>query len=166
MNWEALGAIGEIVAAVAVVVSLIYLAVQIRQNTRWLRASTHHSLTSLTVEMNRVIEENPDMARIMRVGTQDFQQLTPDERLRFNTNLTSRFRHHENLYYQYRSGMLDEEEFSGFRRRFAWHLRFPGTLGYWRNARDFHSDEFADYVDSLVDEEAGKEDAAQEPVHP
>jgi hypothetical protein len=39
MNWEALGAIGETVGAVAVVVTLGYLAVQIRRNTRWLRAS-------------------------------------------------------------------------------------------------------------------------------
>jgi hypothetical protein len=166
MSLEDLGNIGELIAAIGVIASLIYLAVQIRQNTRWLRASTHHSLTSLTAELNRVIEENPDMARIMRVGTQDFAQLSPDERLRFNTNLGSRFRHHENLYYQYRSGMLDEQQFSGLRRRFAWHLRFPGTLGYWRNARGFHSDEFAAYVDCLVEEQAREEDAAQEPVHP
>ena len=39
MNWEALGAIGEIVAAVAVVVTIGYLAVQIRQNTRSVRDS-------------------------------------------------------------------------------------------------------------------------------
>ena len=68
------------------------------------------------------------MARIMRVGNEDFSQLSPDERLRFNTNMATRFRHHENLYFQYRSGMLDEHSvYGGFRRRFAWHLRFPGT---------------------------------------
>jgi hypothetical protein len=43
MNWEALGAIGEIVGTVAVVVTLGYLAVQIRQNTRTMRAPSNHA---------------------------------------------------------------------------------------------------------------------------
>ena len=44
MNWEALGAIGEIVGAVAVIATLGYLAVQIRQNTRSVRAATLQSV--------------------------------------------------------------------------------------------------------------------------
>jgi hypothetical protein len=166
MSLEDLGNIGELVAAIGVIASLIYLAIQIRQNTRWLRASTHHSLTSVTAELNRIVQENPDMARIMRLGNENFSQLSPDERLQFNTNLATRFRHHEDLYYQHRSGMLDEAQFAGFRRRFAWHLRFPGTVGYWTTAREFHSGEFAAYVDSLLEKEAGKEDASQQADHP
>ena len=45
MNWEALGAIGEIVGAVALVVTLGYLALQIRQNTQVLRSATHPAWT-------------------------------------------------------------------------------------------------------------------------
>jgi hypothetical protein len=48
MSLEDLGNVGEFVAAVAVVVSLIYLAFQIRQNTRWLRASLKQSITDST----------------------------------------------------------------------------------------------------------------------
>ena len=43
MNWEAIGAIGEIVGAIAVVATLGYLATQIRQNTRSVRASAYQA---------------------------------------------------------------------------------------------------------------------------
>jgi hypothetical protein len=159
MNWEALGAIGEIVGAIAVVVTLGYLAVQIRQNTRSVRASTYQSITSFIGEMNRVIEENPDLAQIMRAGVLDLSQLSLDERIRFNANMMTRFRHHENLYYQYRTGMLDEREFEGFRRLFSWHLSFAGTAAWWTGARGYYSHDFAAYVGSLL--ESGAKEAGE-----
>ena len=45
MNWEAISAISDIVGAIAVVVSLIYIAVQIRQNTRMMRSGAKQSLS-------------------------------------------------------------------------------------------------------------------------
>ena len=162
MNWEALGAIGEIVGAIAVVVTLGYLAVQIRQNTRSVRASTYQSITSFIAEMNRVVEENPDLARIIRVGALDLSQLSPDERIRFAGNMSTRFRHYENLYYQYRTGMLDERQFEGFRRLFSWHLRFAGTAAWWTGAAAYYSDDFVAYVGSLLESGAEEEGAAQE----
>ena len=42
MNWDAVGAIGEIVGALAVVITLVYLAIQVRQNTRHLQAQMGH----------------------------------------------------------------------------------------------------------------------------
>jgi len=46
MNWDAIGAVGEILGALAVFASLIYLALQIKQNTQSLRASAKHEATS------------------------------------------------------------------------------------------------------------------------
>jgi hypothetical protein len=46
MNWEAIGAVGETVGALAVLVTLVYLAVQIRQNTKAVRAAAVDSTTS------------------------------------------------------------------------------------------------------------------------
>ena len=47
MNWEAIGAIGEVAGAVAVFASLVYLALQIRQNTRAIRGSAEREMVSL-----------------------------------------------------------------------------------------------------------------------
>jgi hypothetical protein len=47
MNWDAVGAIGEVLGAIGVIVTLGYLAVQTRQNTRAINASTFSNNTSL-----------------------------------------------------------------------------------------------------------------------
>ena len=79
MNWEALGAIGEIVGAVAVVLTLGYLAVQIRQNTRSVRASTHHSVGRSAREAEIVFAESETVAHIFHTGAREPNRLTVDE---------------------------------------------------------------------------------------
>jgi hypothetical protein len=81
MNWEALGAIGEIVGAVAVVLTLGYLAVQIRQNTRTLRTSSHQASLDGFRELNRVLNELPELALIYRRGRNEPDSLPKDETL-------------------------------------------------------------------------------------
>ena len=76
MNWEALGAIGEIVGAVAVIATLGYLAVQIRQNTRALKASTHQSLSDSTIRFQAVSPDNAEVARIRVAGNKDLSLTT------------------------------------------------------------------------------------------
>ena len=50
VNWEAVSAIGEIVGAIAVVVTLAYLAVQIRQNTQVARSTARQAITQTTID--------------------------------------------------------------------------------------------------------------------
>ena len=83
MNWEALGAIGEIVGAVAVVLTLGYLAVQIRQNTRAVRSSVFSELQSEVRQNSFALANDEDLARIWRQANEEFDSLTADERTRF-----------------------------------------------------------------------------------
>lgn len=57
MNWEAIGAIGEVVAAAAVIFTLIYLAVQIRQNTATIRISESAHRATIETELNKLFHE-------------------------------------------------------------------------------------------------------------
>jgi hypothetical protein len=84
MNWEALGAIGEIVGAVAVVVTLGYLAVQIRQNTRTLKLGSIQSVYEKYQDRFRMTAESESLARIMRTGIIRLNDLTEEEQVRFN----------------------------------------------------------------------------------
>jgi hypothetical protein len=72
MNWEALGAIGEIVGAVAVVVTIAYLAVQIRQNTRAVKSSVFSELQSEVRQQAFSLANDEDLARIWRQANEDF----------------------------------------------------------------------------------------------
>jgi hypothetical protein len=77
MSLQDLGNIGEFVAAVAVVVSLIYLAVQIRQNTRSVRASTYHSVNRSAREAEMAVGGSETLADILVKGNRKPEGLTP-----------------------------------------------------------------------------------------
>jgi hypothetical protein len=151
MNWEALGAIGEIVGAMAVVLTLGYLAMQIRQNTRSLRLSTHHTIASRVTDMLRSYADSADLARITETGDRDPNELSPEDRRRWRAWNLGIFRHLEDMYYQYSNGMLDESYWTGFRRWRASRLREPGVVSFWDENKGAFRGEFITFVDSLVE---------------
>lgn len=90
MSWQDLGSIGESVSAVAVVISLVYLAFQIRQNTNQIeqntktaRATAFDSSISQAMVARQTIFENEDVARIWHKGSQDPETLSEEELLRY-----------------------------------------------------------------------------------
>ncbi len=109
MNWDAIGAIGEIVGALAVLATLIYLAVQIRQNSDMQRAQTHQQLAherTLNLRMIIAIKELRDAMSKCYFGN----PLTDDERgiLFFSTAIY--LRTYENELYQHSKGMIEDAE--------------------------------------------------------
>jgi len=91
MNWEAIGTVAEVVGAVAVVVSLIYLSVQIRQNTRQVeeqgRAQRFAALGVLFDNWRNFrasVISDPNVANVWRRGNADPSQLNDDERVTFD----------------------------------------------------------------------------------
>jgi len=149
MSLSDLGNIGEFVSALAVVISLLYLAIQIRQNTRSLRASAHQSITSHIAELNRTIVEHGEVAAILEAGLTNPVGLSPADRRRFNAYNSARFRHYDNLYYQYRVGTLERSQWNGFDALLRTHLRQPGIVRWWEESSGFYSDEFVSYVRAL-----------------
>ena len=81
MNWDAIGAIGEIVGALAVLATLIYLAIQVRQNSVLQRAQTHQQLAhdrTLNIQMmiqNRDVRDAAAKAQFGKPFTPKIQQL-------------------------------------------------------------------------------------------
>lgn len=75
MNWEAIGAIGEIIGSVAVVASLAYVAIQLRQNTEMMRALDSQERVQRDFDISSALIESRDMAEIWTKGQRDFQSL-------------------------------------------------------------------------------------------
>jgi len=65
MNWEAIGAMGEIVGAAAVVATLGYLAVQIRHSTKVARSATRQSIVEMTMSTARDIVSDGELAELL-----------------------------------------------------------------------------------------------------
>ncbi len=84
MEWQAIGAIGEILGAIAVLATLIYLAAQIKQNTASVVTATYESMMSGITDINLVVAGNPEVASIMVRGAFDPDSLDLEERFRYS----------------------------------------------------------------------------------
>jgi hypothetical protein len=100
MNWDAIGAMAQTLGAVGVIASLVYLATQMRQNTRATQASSYQQFENSHSERITTQVTVPGLARIVMLGMSNLEQLDEEERLRFTNWLYVSFRGFDNAYYQ------------------------------------------------------------------
>jgi len=148
MNWDAIGAIGEIVGALAVVVSLIYLAVQIRNQNREARAATIQQVLESNANFVSQLQD-PGLAEIWVVGIEGLDSLSDVERLRFVIYLTSAMRSFENAYYQWKNGRLDNETWGTLSAVLKDVKSTAGFIEFFKMRRHHFRSEFSDFIDDL-----------------
>lgn len=147
MNWDAIGAIGELLGAMGVLISLAYLAVQIRSNTMEVRNSTVHNLLDRSVEnFNDVMfTDLPFLMQKQLTG----QVLSRDELAKINMLLRRNLQHFELVYLQFKYGHIDEEIMDAYREKILEHIRFPSFIRLWPQIKKQHTASFQSYIESL-----------------
>lgn len=152
MNWEAIGAASEMIGAVAVVVSLIYLAVQIRQGTQSIQSSTHQSNTALFSSMFSQLAD-PEVAAAYAVGLTGSPDIKPRQYTQFFLICRGLFVSFENQFFQFQQGMLDADVYRGYERSICQQLlAFRGFRIWWKQSRNVFSPQFIEYVDQLIED--------------
>jgi len=145
-----LGSIGEFVAAIATIATLVYLAVQVRQNTRALRSSTFQDISAQMAQNVEPIVSHEDVADIVAKGLNGLAGLTPGERLRFQSVLVMSFRRMEAVYIHAEIGSIDRELTRGFELSMLSLLHHPGAAEWWGTAKVTFNSSFSDHVDSWL----------------
>lgn len=153
MNIETLANYGDVIGGVAVVVSLIYVGIQIRRNSKSSQSqanqSAHESLANVSLE----ISSDPDLSNLTRKGMGSYENLTEEEQFRFLMLMTTVFRRFENIFYQYEKGFLEKELWDGYRQSMLLYFHTNGGQAFWR-ARALHfSGLFQKYLDSTSPDE-------------
>ena len=152
MNWDAIGAIGETVSAVAVVVSILYLAVQIRSNTRATKASASfdatHSWATSNEQVPQFSDELLEAFRKTYDPNCDPKGFTDIENIRIGAHNRALFQKLEGQYYLFKFGYL---ALGVWEKRSAWAnglIQLPYYSEWWENElkESIFSDEFADAV--------------------
>jgi hypothetical protein len=150
MTLEELYFVSQIVAAVAIVASLFYVSLQLREAHRNQRALIQQARASRTITFT-LRQTEADMAELLTKATSDADWASiSDVQL---TQLIGWTRgllfHFEDSYLQHRDGLMDERAFESAKSSIAIILSRPGLRATWELTRNFHNRDFAAYVDQL-----------------
>ena len=115
MNWDAIGAIGDAVGGIGVLLTLMYLSVQTRQNTRAVRAATYSQVSESFSAISLALFQDPIAEDLVRRAREDPASLSDEELSRYGAFLLSYLRRAENMHFQSEEGTLDVETWLGIR---------------------------------------------------
>ncbi len=147
MNIQELGSIGELIAAIATVLTLVYLAIQVRQNTRALKASTFQSISSELGQNVKPVVETPDMAMIFAKGTSAPDELTAEERVKLEAMYLGMFRRLESVFVQTELGSIDRKYVAGAEMSLISIIGMPFGRDWWQSAKAIFYQPFVTYID-------------------
>jgi hypothetical protein len=147
MTLSDLGNLGEFISAIAVVISLVYLAVQIRQNTRVVRASAEQAVFESGIGLDRTIVSDPELTQIWYLGRWNPDELTKEQEHRFRHLMSILYRDFENLYYLHQKGLVDDRIFDGWRVLHRGSMKQPGVLLFWERYGKIFTEEFRGFVE-------------------
>jgi hypothetical protein len=150
MNWEAIGAVGEAVGAAGVIISLLYLAVQIRGDARAKRIGTTHEQSVASREVLLSIADNPGLADLFVRGLNDFPSLAGADLSRFSALLAHMCRMWEDQFFQWSEGHFDSRVWHALEASVDDIFAFPGVQGWWKTRAHWFSDEFRSLIEDKI----------------
>jgi hypothetical protein len=148
-NWEAISAIAQMIGSVAVVLSVLYLAVQVHGSTRVAKLAAQDAAATSLREVTRPFAENADLARIWRIGLEDLQGLSPEEQTRFFHSTYQFLKAFETIHFHYVHGVMDEQIWQGWCGLLRHYVASPGMEHYWKLRHDLFSERFQRFIDTL-----------------
>jgi len=150
MNWEAVAAIAELLGAVGVIASLLYLAVQVRQNTRQTRLAAQQATVQELGVALRAQAQDREWAELLSRGIEDLEGLDKVERVQFLSHVGSILRLYESAYLHFKEGTLDSRFWQGFERAITDVIGYPGIRAALALRRHHLNDDFAEHLDFLA----------------
>ncbi len=147
MSWDAIGAVAELLAALGVIASLFYLALQIRQSGKVTRLALLESyVTGLRAVFDKILE-NPDLYRVWRLGSTSPDEMSEEDRERFGMILHTMFNH---LYLGYERSKLDPQMAQQYRKGLDRLADSPAVHEWWLRQRPNFDADFAQIVDERL----------------
>ena len=151
MNWDAIGVIAEVVAAAGVIITLIYLALQIRQSTIAANASSHHQLLVSQSSANRCIIDNAEVCDLIDRANKDFKSVTDAELIRLEFVM---YEHFNQWWFAFATGqksLLEGEMRESITRGYKQVVQnSPVFREMWGKCGSVYDPKFRDHVDEAL----------------
>jgi hypothetical protein len=125
MNRDAIGAVAELLGAIGVILTLIYLAAQIRQNTSSSRTTAEVSFGQDFIDWHARVNAQPELGRIWDAALENPDALSKDEVRRFIFVIAELFLIFEGQYKLFQKGYISAD---------SWRSKTEMMLGFLRNS--------------------------------
>ncbi|NNL84200.1 MAG: hypothetical protein HKP27_01020 [Myxococcales bacterium] len=147
MTIQDWGSIGEAIGGIAVIASLVYLMIEVRQNTVTARLATVQTIADSFANWTAALGRDPKLVELYVGGLGDSKTLSATEQLQFDFLVLTLVRKLENAFAQYRGGNVQEVEWRSWSVPIRLILSTPGGKRWWAEWSGQLSDEFRTYVD-------------------
>jgi hypothetical protein len=128
MNWTKASAAAEILSSIAILVTLVYLAIEIQQSAEATQANTRQAILASDQQFLELLIESPDL-NLLWYKT----ELSDEERIRLSYFLVTTVRMRESNWFQYQNGILDDATWLAYRGSLIVMLSAPQTRVWWQN---------------------------------
>jgi hypothetical protein len=150
MNWEMLTAIAQSATVLVGIPSLIYFAVQLREQTRERRQEAMNSLTVQWGDLTKALHENAEFAALFLRGVHSFHDLDAVSKLRFSAFQNRFFKNFEGMYHSRSEGILSRELWDEIDRTMSDFLAYDGVREWWQTRKHWHTEPFVRVVDEII----------------
>jgi hypothetical protein len=144
-----LASIGSLVSGVAVLISLVYLASQVRQATKATRSEIHQNILTGWLSAGNLVTQNAEVfARGLAADAGKFDAMSDADKLIFVTVAMAMFRHYENVFLQNREGYVRSEDWNAWTAHLLMYFNMPGVRYWWQMRRSSFSPAFVVFLES------------------
>ena len=157
MSLGDLANLGQIIGAIAVVISLFYVAYQIRQNTNAVRSATAQSVHEHFAKWYHLLAADGDLSQIAANGLRDYALLSEQEKARFIATFMAFLSYSQNAFLKWREGLLTSPLWMGWELLIMNLICAPGGRAFWKERSYLFGEEFRQYVET---------DLMKRPPHP
>jgi hypothetical protein len=156
MTLEQLALVAEIIGGIGVVASLIYLAVEIRRQSRQDALRTAHELTAQWGGLMTSLHDSSELAEIWLKGHNNFDSLDGVSRIRYSALLGRFLRYSEGLYFHLQDKTLDPIVWRGIERTIQDLMVLAGPPAWWQTRKHWFTDNFQALIEGIISKGDGK----------
>jgi hypothetical protein len=162
MTISELGSLGEFISSIAVIITLIYLAIQIRQSKHGMEVNTQALLGASEVSGNEnaiaqqaSMYSDESLVDVFVRGSRSLADLPPHDWVRFNGFCHASLQLHQVTYMQWRRGLLEDDYWYFCIRYMSDQLfRLQGVQEWWQNAGHLYLEDYRAVIDRAIEQEA------------
>jgi hypothetical protein len=147
IDWTVIGSSADVVAALGVIITLLYLAIQIREQTKEARLSATRELARDWADGLRFISGDERNFELYQRAIVDYENLPRGDRIRAFMMLSSTFRAFELQHMHVSKGKFETDLFTGMEYRVRDLISLPGVRYFWQNNKQQFNAEFIRLVE-------------------